>query len=72
MAVDPVYIDPQYFRGGGCSRCRRADKLIDADIHIEYEGPLAICTGCIADLALKAGYWDEEKQVPKKPEKTDG
>lgn len=51
-----TYMDPSYVRGGGCSRCLRGDHLVDCDVNIEFEGPLAICVSCIRDLALRAGY----------------
>lgn len=45
-----------YRKGGSCSRCARADRLVDIDVHIDMEGAVALCTGCIADIALAAGY----------------
>lgn len=51
-----TYVDPAYYRAAGCSRCGTGNKLIDTDVHIDYEGPLALCVGCLADLARKAGH----------------
>jgi hypothetical protein len=35
----------------GCYLCGRGDRLVSTEVQIEGEGILAICTGCIQDLA---------------------
>ena len=56
----PTYLgtaDPIAYRNGGtCSQCGRADRLVGLEFVIEYDGSVALCVGCIADLALAAGY----------------
>lgn len=48
--------DPTAYRNAGaCSRCNRADRLVDIDVHIDYEGNVALCVGCVADAAIAAG-----------------
>ena len=40
---------------GGCYICQRGDSLVDTDAVIVGEGVLAVCKGCISDLAQAAG-----------------
>lgn len=40
----------------GCYTCGRGDSLVSTEIIIEGEGILALCPGCIHDLAVSAGY----------------
>lgn len=40
---------------GGCYRCSRGDNLIDLDVHIEGEGVLVLCKGCVLEAAEAAG-----------------
>lgn len=44
------------YRLGACSRCLRSDRLVDIEVLIEYEGNVALCSGCIADAAHTAGF----------------
>jgi len=44
------------YRLDSCSRCHRADSLVDTDVSVEYEGGLALCVPCIGDIALAAGF----------------
>lgn len=39
----------------GCYICGRGDHITSLDVHIEGEGILALCTGCITDAAEAAG-----------------
>jgi hypothetical protein len=49
-------VDPNAFRNGGsCSRCNRGDRLVDIDVLIDYEGNVAVCVGCAAEVAVAAG-----------------
>ena len=51
------YADPVVWRAGGtCSQCGRADHLVGLDFTIDYEGGVALCSGCIADAAHLAGF----------------
>ena len=43
------------FRGDSCSRCARADNCYDTEVEIPYEGGIALCGGCIHDLAHACG-----------------
>lgn len=40
-----------------CYLCLRGSNLVDTEVTIEYEGVLAICTACVHDMAMVAG-WD--------------
>lgn len=40
-----------YRNGGACSACNRADRLVDINVMIEYEGWVTLCAPCVADAA---------------------
>lgn len=42
--------------GQACLLCRNPNDIIDTEVSIPYEGVLAICTRCVRDMALCAGY----------------
>lgn len=42
--------------GDACLLCRNPNDIIDTEVSIPYEGVLAICTKCVGDLAICAGY----------------
>lgn len=52
-----------FARGGACYRCSNASKLVDTDCHIEGEGFLALCSGCVHDLAEAAGIVDNRGAI---------
>jgi ABC-type Fe2+-enterobactin transport system substrate-binding protein len=45
-----------YHAKGACYLCHQPHDIVDTSIQITGEGVLAICHGCIADLALTSGY----------------
>ena len=54
VLMDPG-LDPVYLYNGGCARCGTGSPLYDIDVQIPYEGILALCPGCITDVANTAG-----------------
>jgi len=40
----------------GCYLCGNPNRLVDTEVSIDYEGVLAICVGCVKDLAQTAGF----------------
>lgn len=40
----------------GCYICGNPNNLIDTETHIDYEGVLAVCRGCVHDMAQTAGF----------------
>lgn len=44
------------YRHGACSRCGRADRLVDIDVLIDYDGSIAMCEGCLGEAAMVAGF----------------
>lgn len=54
MSIGPMPAD--VYRLNSCNRCARADNCYSTEIEVAYEGEVAICGGCIGDLALAAGY----------------
>jgi hypothetical protein len=40
----------------GCYLCGNPNRLIDTEVSVDYEGVLAICEGCVKDLAQTAGF----------------
>lgn len=51
------YAPLSVYRLGACSRCLNSAGLVDIDVMIEFDGNVALCSGCIADAALMAGYF---------------
>lgn len=46
-----------YFHANGsCYLCGQPNDCVDTSVQITGEGVLAICHGCIHDLAMTAGY----------------
>lgn len=45
-----------YHARQACYLCLNPNDVVDTSIQIEGEGVLAICRGCIADLARTAGF----------------
>lgn len=41
---------------GGCYVCRSTNNLVSTGVIIEGEGLLALCGGCINDMAVTAGF----------------
>lgn len=54
MSIGPMPAD--VYRLDSCNRCARADNCYSTEIEVAYEGEVAICGGCIGDLAVAAGY----------------
>lgn len=52
--LDPG-LDPLLLFNGSCARCNAGSPLYAIDVHVPYEGIMALCTGCIYDIALTAG-----------------
>lgn len=52
--MDPG-LDPVMLYNGGCARCGTGSPLWDIDVQIPYEGIVALCPGCIQDIAHDAG-----------------
>lgn len=48
--------DTSLTANGGCYICASTNGLVSTDISIEGEGLLALCSGCIHDLAVTAGF----------------
>jgi hypothetical protein len=57
------YVDPAFYYNAGCGRCGSGNHLTDTDVHPDYERPVALCRGCLADLARKAGHLVGEDSV---------
>lgn len=57
------YMDPAFYYNGGCGRCGSGNNLIDTGAHPDYERPVALCRGCLADLARAAGHLVGEDDV---------
>ena len=55
VLMDPA-LDPVYLYNGGCARCSTGSPIYDIDVQIPYEGIIALCPGCIADIAHSAGF----------------
>jgi hypothetical protein len=52
-----LYVGNSYYLHAkeGCYVCGRGDSLVDTEVPIIGEGVLAICKGCIVDMARTAG-----------------
>lgn len=48
--------DSSVLANGGCYLCARTDNLVSTSKVIEGEGLLALCSGCINDAAVTAGF----------------
>lgn len=68
MAGDMPRLDPGYCFNAGCGRCSNGSSpLFDTEVDVPYEPAIALCTGCITDLARRAGVLPEErKPAPRK------
>lgn len=55
VLMDPA-LDPVMLFNGGCARCGTGSPIYDIDVQIPYEGIVALCPGCIADIAMSAGF----------------
>lgn len=55
VLMDPS-LDPVMLFNGGCARCGTGSPIYDIDVQIPYEGIVALCPGCIADIAGAAGF----------------
>ena len=54
--MEPYSYDTSLTANGGCYLCGSVNGLVSTEKIIEGEGLLAICSGCINDLAVTAGY----------------
>lgn len=60
MAGEMALIDPGYAFNGGCMRCANGSSpLYDTEAQVPYEGAMALCRGCLRELAVRAGLLDE-------------
>jgi hypothetical protein len=55
----------------GCYLCGKGGPVVDTGVDIEGEGALAICDGCIHDLAVALGLDVEESLLPQLEEVRD-
>lgn len=74
MAGSNAVADPGYCFKGGCARCLNGSaELRDTEIDVDYEPMIALCKGCVTDLALAFGILSDEAPTPRprKPKSAD-